>query len=318
MEFTWTNDVADGSVLKNHALSNALMEHAALDFVCAQFTTPVDGFGKKMGETVTLQHYKPLDVPTSAVLSETNRIPIDKLEMGSRAITVSEWGRGVQYTSLADNLSKFSPKDVVQKKLLEQMKNVIDNGAAAAFNTAKIAFQPTSLTGGTFDTDGTPSTTATANLTVAHLGLIRDYMASSIHCPFYKGNHYIGIFATKSLRGIKDDRYFQTWNQYLRKGDVIFNSEVGMVESIRLVECTNASAFTNGVGTGSVLGEGVVFGDEAVAQVEVETPHLLADPNYQSDFGRIKAVAWYGILAYATWWDSADDREAKIIRVTSA
>jgi N4-gp56 family major capsid protein len=318
MEFTWTNDVTDGSVLKCHAMSNALLEHAAQDLVCAQFATPVDGFGKKMGETVTLYHFKPLDVPSDATLKETNRIPIDKIEMGSRAITVSEWGRGVQYTSLSENLSKFSPRDAVQKKLTEQMQFVIDNAVADAFATAKIAFQPTSLTGGTFDTDGTPSTTATHNLTVAHLAAIRDYMASTIHVPFYKKNHYIGIFATKSLRGIKDDRYFQAWNQYLQKGDVLFNSEVGMVESIRLIENTNASAFTNGVGTGSVLGEGVVFGDEAIAQVEVETPELRADPNYQSDFGRIKAVAWYGVMAYATWWDSADDREAKIIRVTSA
>lgn len=318
MEFNWTNDVADGSILKNHALSNALLKQATLDFVCAQFCTPVSGFGKKMGETVTLMHYKQLAAPTSAVLSEGNRIPIDKLVMGSRAITVAEMGRGVQYTSLADNLSKFSPKDVVQKQLLEQLSNVVDNSVATAFKTAKIAFQPTSLTGGTFDTDGTPSTTATANLTMAHLALIRDYMTATIHAPFYKGNHYIGLFATKSIRGIKDDRLFQTWNQYLRKGDVIFNSEIGMAESIRLIECTNAAAFTNGVGTGSVLGEGVVFGDEAIASVEVETPHLLADPNFQSDFGRIKAVAWYGIMAYATYWDSATDREAKIVRVASA
>jgi N4-gp56 family major capsid protein len=318
MEFTWTNDVADGSVLKSHAMSNALLEHAALDFECAQFCSPVDGFGKKMGETVTLQYFKPLTVPTSAGLTESNRIPIDKLEMGSRAITVTEWGRGVQYNSLAENLSKFAPSDVVQKKLREQMQNVIDNAAAAAFKTAKIAFQPTSLTGGTFDTDGTPSTTATQNLTVAHLALIRDYMAATIHAPFYKGNHYIGLFATKSMRGIKDDRYFQTWNQYLKKGDVLFNSEIGMCESIRLVECTNASAFTNGVGTGSVLGEGAVFGDEAVAQVEVETPELRASPDYTSDFGRVKAVAWYGIMAFATWWDTANDREAKIVRVASA
>lgn len=318
MEYNWTSDVAAGSILKNHALSNELMEHAAQEFVCAQFASPVDGFGKKMGETVNLEHFKPLNVPTSAVLSETNRIPIDKLERGGRSITVEEWGRGVQYTSLAENLSKFSPADVVQKKLLEQMRNVIDNGAAAALKTAKLAFQPTSLIGGTFDTDGTPSTTALSNLTMAHLALIRDYMAATIHVPFYKGNHYIGLLATKSLRGIKDDRLFQTWNQYLKKGDVIFNSEIGMAESIRLVEVTNASAFTNGIGTGSVLGQGAIFGDEAIAQVEVVTPHLLADPNFAGDFNRIKAVAWYGILKYATWWDTATDREAKIVRIDSA
>lgn len=314
--FTWTYDAEDG-VYKNHAMSGKLLEMAARKFKFVPFTKKVDGFGKRQGESVSLFHYKPLSVPTSAVLEERTRIPIDKLDMGSRKITVSEWGRGVEYTNLAKELSAFDPEDGAQKALTDQLNACMDNGAAAAFKEAKICFIPTSLTGGTWDTDGTPSTTATVNLTKAHMGVIRDYLANDLHTPFYEGDHYVGLFATKGLRGLKDDRAIEAWNMYLRKGDLIFNSEIGRVEQVRLVEVTNEDALSNGVGSGSVLGEGIIFGDEAVSRVEVDFPHLRADPNYQGDFGRIKAVIWYGIVAYGITWDSADDREARVVRIAS-
>jgi hypothetical protein len=143
-------------------------------------------------------------------------------------------------------------------------------------------------------------------------------MTNDLHVPFYTGNHYIGAFATKALRGLKDDRVIEAWNMYLRKGDLIYNSEVGQCESVRLIEVSRENALSNGVGTGSVLGEGVVFGDEAVTRIEVDFPHLRADPNFQGDFGRVKAVIWYGIVSFATTWNTATDFEAKIVRVTSS
>ena len=116
---------------------------------------------------------------------------------------------------------------------------------------------------------------------------------------------------------MKNDTALQTWNQYLGKGDLLYKSEVGKIEDIRFVEVKHEQAFSNGVGTGSVLGEGVVFGDDAVRRVEVEAPHLRAQMNLGSDFGRKHAVAWYGILAFGCTFITPDDREARIIRVGS-
>lgn len=314
---TWTYDAETG-VYKNHALSGKLLETAAQKMVFVPFTDKVEGYGKKMGESITLVHYNELSDPTSAKLEEDTRIPIDKLSMDVRAITVYEWGRGVEYTSLMQDLSKFDPANAAQRMLTRQMERAMDKAAATAFKEAKIAFIPTSLVGGTWDTDGTPSTTALVNVNADHLGIIRDYMANTIHVPFYDGANYVGIFSTKGLRGIKQDRRFEAWNMYLRKGDLIFRSECGRCESIRLVECVHTSALTDGVGSGSVLGEGVVFGEEGVSRIETEYPHLRANPNFQGDFGRKKAVAWYGVVAFATTWDSASDYEAKVVRVTSA
>lgn len=318
METTWTYDATDG-VYKNHAISGQLLKAAARKMKMVPFTTKVDGFGKKMGESVTLVHYKELDVPTNyGQLDEQTRIPIDKLVMGKRAITVKEWGRGVQYTNLMEELSKFNPKEGAQRVLTNLMDKCMDIGVAAAFKTAKVIFIPTSLTGGTWDTDGTASTQALVNLTKDHMGVVRDYMANDLHVPFYEGDHYVGCFATKGLRGLKNDKAIEDWFKYLRKGDLIFKSELGRCEQIRLVEITHEDAFSNGVGASSVLGEGVVFGEEAVARVEVDFPHLRADPNARGDFGRTKAVAWYGIVSFGTFWDTANDQEAKIVRVSSS
>ena len=268
-----------------------------------------------MGDTITITKIKNLTVPDSAVLNEHEDIPIDTLSIGTTGITVEALGRGVEYTSLADELSFFDVKTPIQKKLRDQLSGVNDVLAVTAFKTSYVKAIPTSSTGITWDTDGTLDTIATNNITVAHCGIIRDYMKDTLLVPAYEKGHYIGLGSTKLLRGIKNDPDFQTWRQWLRPGDVLFNSEVGMLEQIRWVEINNTSALSKAKGVGSVLGEGLVFGDDGVALAEVETPELRAA--IPGNFGRFQAVAWYGVLAYGLIWNAtATAGEARVIHIT--
>lgn len=318
-ETTWRFSAQDG-VYKSHYISNKLLHVAAEKMKLVPFTSPVSDFGKGKGETVTLMHVKHLTEPTTAELSETTRIPIDQIQMGQRQITLVEMGRGVEYTNLFEQLSKFDMRNEIQKALTYQMERCMDTAAAAAFKhtDVKIIFIPTSLTGGTWDTDGTASTSATHNLTFDHMGVISDYMAGDLHIPPYESDNYVGCFSRKPLRGLKTDPLWQMVHMYLRKGDLFFKGEVGMAERIRCVEVNRENALSNSIGTGNITGEGIVFGDEGVARVEAEAPHLRADPNYQSDFGRTKAVAWYGIIKFGAFWNTANDGEAKIVRISSS
>jgi N4-gp56 family major capsid protein len=316
--FTWTYDATSG-VYKNHQLSGQLLKVAAREWKFVQFTEKEKAFGAHKGESITLVYYKPLSDPTTSQLTEDIRIPIDQLTMGKQTITIKEWGRGVEFTSLADDLSTFSPRDGAQKGLVDQMKQAMDVAASDQFmgTDAKVCFIPTSLTGGTWDTDGTPSTTATVNITKNHISAIRDYMAKDLHIPFYSGDTWVGLLSTKALRGLKDDKVLESWNMYLQKGDFLYRGEVGMVENVRFVEVTNDAALSNSIGSGNILGEGVIFGEDAVARIEVEFPHLRADMNYQGDFGRRKAVAWYGTVAFGVKFPTATDREARIVKIVS-
>lgn len=315
----WTHD-AEVGLLKNHEISNQLLEVAIAKTILLPFTQKVSSFGRKKGETVNIMHVKELPVPTTGELDEFTRIPIDKLEMGNRALTVTEWGRGVEYSDLAQQLSMFDPETYLQKALTRQMNKVVDTAVANAFQSTdvKVCFIPTSAAGGVWDVDGTPSTIATARFSFDHCGVIRDYIAASLHIPPYEGDDYIGIMTPKTLRGIKTDTLWQWLHMYLQEGDLFFKSEVGKAENIRFVECAREEAFSNSAGSSTTIGQGVIFGDEGIARVEVESPQLYANENYQDDFGRKKAVAWRGTFVFGSFWDTANDGEAKIIRLTSA
>ncbi len=317
----WTFDANIG-VYKNHEMSNNLLLQSVAETKVAPFARPIKGVGKfkKKGETVNLPILRELPDPTTARLDEETRIPIDKLELGNRAITLVEWGRGVEFTNLAQQFGKFDPKDYLQKSIIRQMKRSLDTGCADAFKSTdvKIIFAPTSLTTGTFDTGGTPVTLATVNITFDHMGVLADYIAGDIHVPPFEGDDYIMLSCRKTLRGLKQDALWQAVHMYLQKGDLFFRGEAGKAENIRCIQVDREAALSNTAGSSTVLGEAVVFGDEAVGYVETESPQLFADPNYQSDFGRTKAMAWRGIYVYASIWETATDGEAKIIRISSS
>ena len=312
-QFTWTFDAPSGTY-KNFALSSKIWEAAVENSLFMDHVTPAPGYGKKMGETVTLTRVRNITEPTSANLDEQLRIPEDDFSLSTTSITVRELGRAVPYTSLSMDLSKFDMLNPIQKKLREQMRLVMDAKAATAFKTTQIKYVPTGATAATITTNGTPGATASANMNMYHVEQIRDYMFDTLFVPPLDGGDYLGIFRTLGLRGIKSDSDWEEWHKYTDP-QAKFNGEVGRIEGIRFMETNHATALGK-IGTGSVLGEGVIFGEDGVAMAEAMTPELRAA--IPGDFGRSKAVAWYGILEFGIIWTTGNAGEAKIVHVSSA
>lgn len=314
--FSWVPDVPGGP-LRNHALSSELRYASIAETKAIQFVRPEKGFGRKMGDTVTITRIRNTAEPTSAVLSRSTKMPVDALALGTTAITVAEYGRAIEFSEETTLLAHFDPEDAIQKTLKKQMKLTLDTVAMAAFKNAYIRYAPQSLTGGSFTTDqGVSSAVASQNVTVAHVKVIRDYLTDTIHCEPYSGDNYMALASTKFLRGIKDDPEWMGWRQYIQPEMAFFRGEVGAIEGIRFVEVNHTNALANNKGTGNVLGEAVIFGDDPVAMVEVLSPELrMAVPG---DFGRQRAVAWYGQLAFGLVWPTANDGEARIIYITSS
>lgn len=315
-DFSWDLDAPSGT-FKNHALSAKIREAAVADSKFMQYVDVEPGYGQGKGESVTISRVKNVAEPTTAKFNEKDRVPVDTFALSTKSITVSYWGRGIEFTEKAEILSHFDIQDKIQRKLKQQLQLVMDTAAAAAFKAAQVCFIPTSLTGGTFDTDGTPSTTASENLTVAHVKTIRDYMADTLHVPGWRGGEkYQCLASVKALRGIKNDPEFLAWRQYNDAENSHVKGLVGTIENIDFVEVNHTNALSNAKGTGSVLGEAVFFGDDAVAMAVVMDPELrMAIPG---NFGLQRALAWVGLLEFGVIWDTANDGEARIIRVTSA
>lgn len=312
--FEWSFDAPSG-VYKNFSLSADLRSAAVAESKFMQFVRPESGYGRKSGESITIARVSNLAIPTSGKLQEGLKIPEDSLTISSVSITVSEWGRAVPYTSLSDDLSKFDMESIVQKELMKQMRLILDGACAAAFKQAKLRVNSNSVSTIQLGTAGSFVGTATNNLSVAHVEAIRDLMYQSYLIPPYEGDDYIALVSTKAKRGLLSDPAWEDWHKYTDPQSK-YNGEVGRIENIRFIETNNNSALSNAVGTGSAVGEALFFGADSVVMAVALDPELRA--GIPGDFGRQKAVAWYGIMEFGLVWDTGNAGEAKVIYFGSA
>ena len=119
------------------------------------------------------------------------------------------------------------------------------------------------------------------------------------------------------MAGVYD--YLQAIAQYAEPS-FRFNDEIGRYYGTRFVEDNNI--LSNTIGNGSIYGEGVVFGEEAVSEAVALPEELRFE---EDDLGRSKKYAWYSILGWKkTWHLATDDSNStnqgieRIVRVFSA
>lgn len=320
MSFTWTFDAPTGTY-KSHAMSSKLYEAAVENSVFMDHVVPADGFGRNSGETISMTRISNITEPTNPGLEEGVRIPEDEVSLSVQTITVREIGRAIPYTNLAMDLSKYDLENPIQRKLRDQMRLSLDTMAATAFKNATVKYAPTGTAatpGATITYNGTQSVAA-RNVQVYDIERIRDLMFDDLHVPPAMNDDYMAIMRTQALRGIKDDSDWEEWHKYTDP-TAKFNGEVGRIESVRFQETNHANALTKNLGSGSDLGEGIVFGEDAVAMAEAMTPELRAA--IPRDYGRDKGVAWYGILELDQIWDTSGSTaasvagEARIVHIT--
>lgn len=314
-QHSWTYDAPSG-VYKNHALSADIRMATIPMTQFVQFSKPVDNYGAKKGSNVTITRVSNVAVPSDDSLIEAERIPEDTFSLSTQAISVLERGRAIPYTSLSLDLAHFDVENAIQKKLRDQLALRLDQLCATAFKVGQVKAIPDGIASLVMDTDGTASTTAAANINVYHVEQIRDQLYSTYNIMPYDSGDYMCLISTKGRRGIIRDPNWEKWKTYTDP-EAKYNGEIGRIEGVRFVESNNTSALSASLGTSSVLGEAVFFGDDPVAMATVLDPELRAKES--EDYGRSKGVAWYGIYGFdQIWKDSATAGEARVIHVTSA
>ena len=86
--------------------------------------------------------------------------------------------------------------------------------------------------------------------------------------------------------------------------------------NLRFVEANHLNALSNGVGTGSVLGEAVIFGEDPVREIVAMAEEVRA--KIPEDYGRDKGIAWLALLGWGKVWDFSTDGEEHIVKVSSS
>ena len=305
----WVWDAPTG-VYKDHALSSKIRQQAISDVQFMKFVRPETGFGKMKGQSVTITRV--MKLPIATPVSEIDRLPSGRPAIQTTSITPQEWGFKIEMTEFEKNLTHFNMMNPFQKSLRDQMSLTMDKMVADAFLTTPYKFIPV-ISGSVFDTDGTASTTADKNLTVSDLRLIYDELRGTLKCPRYRNGNYVGILSTRAARGLKNDPEYKDWLAPTTSSPLI-NGRLKDIEGFSLFESNHEDALPNAVGTGSVLGEAVFFGDDAAATAVVEEPELRAGQT--EDLGRFRQVGWVGTLEAGLVWENA--ATARTIHVTSA
>lgn len=210
------------------------------------------------------------------------------------------------------------------------MAKSLDTLVINALKTSDLIYIPTGAATGVWDVDGTASTTASSNITVLHLKEIVDGMMSgslvdtdgTSHTamrpvPFYEDDYYICLCSVKFLRGIYDDADFEHVSRYAN-AEGYYKGEIGRMPfyHTRFILSNHTAALSNGVGTNSVLGEAIIFGEEPIVEAVV-TPEEIRE-KIPGNFGLDKALAWYYLGGFGKVWDYSADSEEHIVRVTSA
>ena len=304
----WVWDAPSG-VFKDHALSSRIREAAIADAQFMRFARPESGFGKGKGQSITMTRVFPL--PMAARVSELDRLPSGRPAIDTLSITVSEWGFKIPMTEFEKNLTHFDLTNQFQRVLRDQMKLTMDDMVATAFKATPYKYIPVS-TGGVFDTDGTPSTQADVNLSIADLRAIHDELRA-LKVPKYRNGKYVGILSTKAARGIKNDPEYKDWQAPTTSGPFM-DARLRDVEGFMLIETNHADALSDSLGSGSVLGESVFFGADPVVLATVDEPELRA--GLPEDLGRFRDVGWVGTIESGLVWDTAS--YARVIHVTSS
>jgi len=299
-----------------------LYKEAVANTKLFQFADPIDGYGKGKGETVTLTRIAAVSEPTSDVLTEGQKISEDSYSVTTTSVTVKERGRAIPLTNLAKDLSNYDLGKSVESELRRQMTLSLDTNTAVAYRKAFGKYVPTGAASATKETSAAAvSATASANLGVYHIKEIYDLLYDTYKTPPYQGDDYIGVFRHKSCAGLRDDSDWIEWQKYTSPAGLETN-EIGKISNVRIIDTNHGNTDVSNpqglllCGTSDVLGEGFVFGEDAVVVAMVQEPELRMKA--PQDYGRDQGVAWYGIYELGVVYTAATAGQLRIMHVGSA
>ena len=310
-----------GADLSLATLSSKLRVAAQPMMKFQQFCNVKEAFGK--GRHDELIYDKISNILTAGTaLTEINTMPASFYSILPGTLTITEYGNSVPWTGKVEALSKLSVRDSVMITLRNDQAKALDQAAKDQFvagGTGAFTYTVRGTASGLFSSTGVAAgnNTSLGNLTAYHVReIVKNMKIKQI--PKYDGQDYICIASPSIIAGLHSDAAAGGWQDAYKytKPENMWSGEAGRLFGVRFVEETNLLSNVLGgtSGASGTYGEAVFFGDDAVAYGVAIPPEI----RYQEfpDFGRHKALAWYGILGFHRTWDNTLDSEARIVHVT--
>lgn len=300
-----------GGYLSNNVLSKQIRYSAQPMMKFRQFVDAEPAAGRNRGDKVYFDKISNIST-AGGTLTETSTIPRYNYTIKQGTLTVTEYGVAIPYTLKLQSLADVQVPDIVKTTLRNDMAKVLDSAAAAEFKTSDYKATVTNTATTTFGSAAAALTTSSGSMSDKNVRDVIDKM-KTLNIPRYDGNNYICIASTNSIRGLYD--FFEA-KIMQTTAKPMFNGEIGDYYGCRFIEETNI--LKNTIGSGSVDGEAVFFGDDAVREGIVIPEDIRID--LPKDFGRDQAIAWYYMGGFQIVWEYSSgsaDSETRIIHLTS-
>ena len=260
-----------------------------------QFAKVKTELGVQPGLTIQMMTYN--NLKNGGKLKEGTHIKTQGMSSTLKSITVSEWGNAIGFSELAFR-SSFT-------NLLQDATTLLSRDYATVVD---LMLRDVALSGVNVvyaRANGEEKVTARENikkgLTVCTVKDATELLATN-NTPKVEGSYYVGFIHPHQSRELRDDPNWIDASKYAQ-AQALFTGEIGRLEDVRFIETTNMcnGAVTEGhdaykadlTAGGKPVYQAVIFGDEYYGFAEA-LPVELRD-NGVEDFGRKRALAWYGI-----------------------
>lgn len=294
-----------GGFLNNDALSMKVRHAAQTLQRFRQFVEMEPAAGANKGSSVFYNKISNIST-AGGTLVETNTIPKNNFTITQGTLNVTEYGNSIPYTFKSRVLSENDVPEEIRTVLRNDMAKVLDSAAATQFQASDYVATVVNTATTTFGSASAAVAAQGADMSDKNVRDVIDEM-KKINIPRFDGQNYICIASTNSIRGLYD--FFEAKAQNTTMSPLM-RGEVGTYYGCRFVEETNF--LSNTTGTGSVFGEAVFFGADAVREGVAVPEELRID--IPKDFGRDQGIAWYYLGGFNKTWDFGDDGETRIIR----
>lgn len=270
-------------------------------------------FGAHKGQAVAIEKWEKLTQATSTV-GEFAEIPLKKPTINEVTITMNEYGNGVAYTEKAKTIAEYMIDEQIRRQIEVNSTESMDSVVGAVAQTSDVFYTPTGTTtsGGTFDKDGTISTTATRDLRAFDFLEIAANLRQD-NISKYDGQYYLAICNPFAMRALFNDSDAVVGNvEILKWADPQANlkGELGQGYGFRFVEETNV--LSSGIGGTAFNGECIIMGDDAIAEAMAMPETVMTEDH---NFGRFLAIAWRCLTGFAKVWTNSTDGQYALVRI---
>jgi N4-gp56 family major capsid protein len=220
-----------------------------------------------------------------------------------KSVTVAEYGAYAVETIHLDRVAFTQPNQELVALLARQQGDTLDklalNVIDGTTNIQRAAGRSSDVTVAASDV-----------LTAAEARKARTRMDRALNMPLGGGSEYVCVAHPDQLFDLRSEAGANTWSapHIYQDTSNIYSGEIGSYMGLRFVQSTRTTIQSGAGASGANVYSAYIFGDQAVAEVELAAPTTVIGPEVDA-LRRFRTIGW------KTTWGASLFRSEALLRI---